>query len=74
MEVKVKRTKASSMKNRQMEPPKKSSVWTTRRVAPRLGADFRDDPNFVNHPDFVDSDGYDGDEESLLQSKRLKMA
>ena len=74
MEKKVKRTKASSMKNRRVVPQTKSLVWLIRRVAPVSGPDFVNDPNFVNDPDFVESDGYDGDEESQLQSKRVKMA
>ena len=68
------RTKASSMKNRRVEPQTKSSMWLTRRVALVSGPDFVNDPNFVNNPDLVESDGYDGDEESQIQSKRVKMA
>ena len=65
MEKKVKRTKASSMKNRRVVPQTKSSVWLIRRVAPVAGPDFVNDPNFVNDPDFVESAGYDGDDDGV---------
>ena len=65
MEKKVKRTKASSMKNRRVVPQTKSSVWLIRRVAPVSGPDFVNDPNFVNDPDFVESAGYDGDDDGV---------
>ena len=48
MEKKVKRTKASSMKNRRMVPRTKSSVRLIRRVAPMAGPDFVNDLREMN--------------------------
>ena len=72
MEKKVKRTKASSMKNRRVVPQTKSSVWLIRRVAPVAGPDFVNDPNFVNDPGLaeqkLESAGYDGDDDGVGSS------